>query len=222
MPLIVLEGLDGAGKSTQLTKLQELLRTKGMAYEYLHFPRFDAPFYGDLIARFLRGELGEIDRVDPYIVALLYAGDRADAASLIHSWIDEGKYVILDRYVYSNIAFQGAKTPPEKLEALTRWILDFEFGYNRLPRPDVQIFMDVPFEFTRSRLCGQRKGDDRNYLNGANDIHEASLDFQRRVRDVYLACARRGDINIVDCADKSGAMLPPDAIFDLIRKQLSI
>ena len=109
MSLIVLEGLDGAGKSTQIDLLQQLLASRGLRYEYLHFPRFDAPIYGELIARFLRGELGAVDAVDPYVVALLYAGDRADAAPVIRRWLDEGKFVILDRYVYSNVAYQCAK-----------------------------------------------------------------------------------------------------------------
>ena len=108
MSLIVLEGLDGAGKSTQIDLLQQLLASRGLRYEYLHFPRFDAPIYGELIARFLRGELGAVDAVDPYVVALLYAGDRADAAPVIRRWLDEGKFVILDRYVYSNVAYQCA------------------------------------------------------------------------------------------------------------------
>ena len=94
---IVLEGLDGAGKSTQITKLKEMFNQRGVATEYLHFPRFDAPVYGDLIARFLRGDLGTIEGVNPYLVALLYAGDRADAANTINGWLAEGKVVIVDR-----------------------------------------------------------------------------------------------------------------------------
>lgn len=93
MALIVLEGLDGAGKSTQVNKLQQMLASCGIGYEYLHFPRFDAPVYGELIARFLRGELGEVGAVDPYIVALLYAGDRPNAAPMIRNWLDAGKCV---------------------------------------------------------------------------------------------------------------------------------
>ena len=77
---IVLEGLDGAGKSTQIRMLQELFARRGVACRYLHFPRFDAPVFGDLIARFLRGELGTVEAVDPYLVALLFAGDRGDPA----------------------------------------------------------------------------------------------------------------------------------------------
>ena len=106
---IVLEGVDGSGKSTQIAKLREMFAQKGIPTEYLHFPRFDAPYFGDLIARFLRGELGSIDQVDPYVVAMLYAGDRRDAAAMIRGWIGEGKVVICDRYVYSNIGYQCAK-----------------------------------------------------------------------------------------------------------------
>lgn len=100
---IVLEGLDGAGKSTQVQLLRRLLADRGVRSEYIHFPRFDAPVYGDLIARFLRGEFGGVDEVNPYLVALLYAGDRAEAASQIRQWLSEGRAVVLDRYVLSLI-----------------------------------------------------------------------------------------------------------------------
>ena len=88
---IVLEGVDGSGKSTQIANLRRMFAELGIESEYLHFPRFDAPYFGDLIARFLRGELGGVDQVDPYIVALLYAGDRADMAPQIRKWQEEGK-----------------------------------------------------------------------------------------------------------------------------------
>ena len=149
---IVLEGLDGAGKSTQIRMLQELFARRGVACRYLHFPRFDAPVFGDLIARFLRGELGTVEAVDPYLVALLFAGDRGDAAAEIRQWLASGEAVVLDRYVYSNVAFQCAKlSSEEERRALKRWILDTEYGYYRLPRPDVSLFLDVPFSFTERR-----------------------------------------------------------------------
>lgn len=87
---IVLEGLDGAGKSTQVRLLRRLLAERGVESEYVHFPRFDAPVYGELIARFLRGEFGGVGQVDPYLVALLFAGDRADFAPQIRQWLAGG------------------------------------------------------------------------------------------------------------------------------------
>ncbi len=217
MAFIVLEGLDGAGKSTQVRLLQQMLRARGAECEYLHFPRFDAPVYGELIARFLRGELGAVQQVNPYLVALLYAGDRADAAASIRGWLAEGKWVIADRYVYSNIGYQCAKVAdPAAKRALAEWILDLEYGKWNIPRPDASLFLDVPFSFTERKLAEQREGDDRSYLNGARDIHEASLELQRQVREVYLdAAAAHDDFFTVDCSER-GAMAAPEVIFSRI------
>lgn len=222
MPLIVLEGLDGAGKSTQLDLLRNLAANMGHQTEFLHFPRVETPVYGELIAGFLRGDFGGQDKVDPYMVALLFAGDRADAGAMLQEWLDEGKYVFLDRYVYSNVGYQCAKMcNPEKRKALKEWILDLEFEIYGIPRPDVSLFLDVPFRFTEQRLSEQREGKDREYLQGAQDIHESSLDLQRRVREVYLEAASTDPtLRIVDCGDAEGRMLPPDAIFKKILSNL--
>ena len=219
---IVLEGLDGAGKSTQIKKLQRLFEEQGKECAYLHFPRFDAPVYGDLIARFLRGEFGSAEEVNPYLVALIYAGDRADAARMIRQWLDEGKVVILDRYLYSNVGYQCAKLEAgEEREKLRRWILDLEYGYHQIPRPDLSLFLDVPFSFTARKLTEQREGDDRNYLQGGADIHEASLMLQQRVREVYLDCAREDEgLVVVDCSNEEGGMAAPDEIFEKIETLL--
>lgn len=219
---IVLEGLDGAGKSTQVRMLRRLFADRGAQSEYIHFPRFDSPVYGGLIARFLRGEFGGVGQVDPYLVALLFAGDRADAAPQIRRWIAEGKVVILDRYVYSNVGFQCAKLPAgEERDRLADWIVNLEFGHNALPRPDLSLFLDVPFSFTECKLSQTREGDDRDYLQGGQDIHEASLALQRDVRSVYLtAAAKDPSLRVVDCCDPAGAMDSPEGIFDRICAEL--
>ena len=212
---IVLEGVDGSGKSTQIANLQRMFAERGISTEYLHFPRFDAPYFGDLIARFLRGELGSIEQVDPYVVALLYAEDRRDAAKMIRGWIAEGKVVICDRYVYSNIGYQCAKMATvEEREKLRKWILSLEYDYFDVPRPDVSIFLDVPFAFTERKLTQEvRTGDDRDYLNGQKDIHEASLDLQRMVRNVYLSAAECDEnLHVVDCSTAEQAMAAPEVI----------
>ena len=220
---IVLEGLDGAGKSTQIRMLRQLFADRGVESEYVHFPRFDSPVYGQLIARFLRGEFGGVQEVDPYLVALIFAGDRADAAPQIRQWLAEGKAGGLDRYVYSNVGFQCAKLPAgEERDRLADWIVNLEFGHNALPRPDLSLFLDVPFAFTERKLSEVREGDDRDYLQGGQDIHEASLQLQQDVRSVYLASAAKDpSLRVVDCSDASGAMESPEGIFAKIRAELT-
>lgn len=219
---VVLEGLDGSGKSTQIKLLRDYLTREGVRYEYLHFPRMDAPVYGELIARFLRGEMGSNNTVDPYLIALIYAGDRKDAADMISRWLDQDYFVLVDRYVISNIAFQCAKiSSPEERQKLNDWILRLEYEYFKIPVPDLNIFLDVPFEFTKAQLTSERAGTDRTYLNGTKDIHEDDLSFQKRVREVYLSLgARQENFTAIDCSSKDGKVLPPEEIFSKIIKKI--
>jgi len=221
MGLIVIEGLDGAGKSTQINRLNEYLTECRFRCRQLHFPRTGSPVYGELIARFLRGELGDIHQVSPYLVALIYAGDRADFKPTLESWLDMGDMVLLDRYVYSNVAYQCAKTGnEEESRALRDWILHLEFEYYQLPKPDLNIFLDVPFMFTRQKLTNSREGGERQYLRGKKDIHEADLDFQERVRQSYLSMSNRDDFVKIDCSD-GDTILSVDKIFNNILNVLN-
>ena len=217
--LIVMEGLDGAGKSTQVKKLKEYLAQRCGELEYIHFPRYDAPVYGDLISRFLRGDFGSNEQVHPQLVALLFAEDRHGAAPAIRQALRDGKTVLLDRYVYSNIAYQCAKLKdPKERERLRDWIFDTEYGVFDLPVPDLNLFLDVPIGFVRKSLSQERIGNDRDYLEGAQDIHEASIAFQQDVRSIYVAQTRLDRHFLrIDCADAAGEMLPPDAIFAKVR-----
>ncbi len=220
MKLFVIEGVDGAGKSTQLNLLKDFFSEKGYKCEYLHFPRTESPYFGELIARFLRGEFGSLNDVDPYLVAMIYAGDRKDASELINEWLNNGKIVLLDRYTYSNIAYQCAKLNDiHEQEKLLKWILSLEFDHFSIPRPDLNIFLDVPFAFTEKKLLNARTGNDRSYLNGSRDIHEESLVFQKKVRDIYLKVAKSDKrLAVVDCSSSSGSMLQPVEIFRMIVK----
>lgn len=217
--LVVLEGLDGAGKSTQVKKLRTYLESIFGSIEYIHFPRYDAPVYGDLISRFLRGDFGSNETVHPQLVALLFAEDRHGAAPQMKQALSEGRTVLLDRYVYSNIAYQCAKIKDaEEASDLREWIFNTEYGNFGLPRPDLNLFLDVPIGFVESKLKNQRGGADREYLEGGQDIHEADMDFQKKVRDIYREqCGRDPRFIRIDCADADGEMLPPGAIFDKIK-----
>ena len=218
--LVVLEGLDGAGKSTQVKKLRAYLEKMCPELEYVHFPRYDAPVYGDLISRFLRGDFGSNETVHPQLVALLFAEDRHGAAPQMKATLARGGSVLLDRYVYSNIAYQCAKlSDPEEREDLRKWILTTEYSDFGLPKPDLNIFLDVPIAFVESRLESARTGSDREYLHGSQDIHEADIEFQKQVQAIYR---RQVDLDPdfirIDCSDETGEMLPPDRIFEKVKK----
>lgn len=217
--LVVLEGLDGAGKSTQVKKLRQYLEEVFGNLEYIHFPRYDAPVYGELISRFLRGDFGSNEAVHPQLVALLFAEDRHGAAPEMKRTLQAGGTVLLDRYVYSNIAYQCAKLKSaEEADDLREWIFNTEYGQFDLPVPDLNIFLDVPIGFVESKLKSLRGGADREYLEGAQDIHEADIQFQIKVRDIYRKqCERDPKFIRIDCSDENGQMLPPDAIFAKIK-----
>mgnify|MGYP003503883471 FL=1 len=217
--LTVLEGLDGAGKSTQVKKLRAYLESLDGNLEYIHFPRYDAPVYGDLISRFLRGDFGANDAVHPQLVALLFAEDRHGAAPLMKKVLEQGGNILLDRYVYSNIAYQCAKLKDaDEAAALRDWIFETEYGNFELPKPDLNIFLDVPIAFVESKLKSQRGGADRDYLEGAQDIHEADIEFQKRVREIYRQqCEIDPKFIRIDCSDDYGQMLPPDEIFAKVK-----
>ena len=217
--LFVIEGLDGAGKSTQVRLLRKYLESVSGELEYIHFPRYDSPVYGELISRFLRGDFGSINAVHPQLVALLYAEDRHGAAPELRKSLQEGRPILLDRYVYSNIAYQCAKIDdPNEREALRKWIDDTEYGDFGLPRPDLNLFLDVPIGFVEKKLTADRKGENREYLAGSRDIHEADINFQKKVRDVYLRqCEVDPKFERIDCSGPDGTMLPPDKIFAKIK-----
>ncbi|MFO7879620.1 MAG: dTMP kinase [Bacteroidota bacterium] len=222
MKFLVIEGLDGSGKSTQVQLLKQWLEDNNQPYEYLHFPRTDSPVYGELVARFLRGELGRNEDVNPYLVALLFAGDQASAADSIERWKAENKFVLVDRYVYSNIAYQSAKFDSEKDQTeLMNWIIKTEFDHFKIPVPDLSLYLKVPVDFVKNRLTSRRTGSEREYLKGKNDIHEADIEFQLKVRQMYQTIAEKIDnLHILDCSDQFGNMMPAEDIFQRMIEHL--
>jgi len=223
--LIVLEGTDGAGKSTQLELIKKHLKSKRLTYDYLHFPMYGHNEFSEVIAKFLRGEFGGVDDVNPFFVANIYAMDRFLFLPELSLKLKENDVVLLDRYVFSNMAFQAGKFDKEKdpksWDSIIDWIDKFEFEFLELPYPDLTIFFDVPMEVVKERLSQERKGSDRDYLKGKQDIHEADLEFQKRVRDTYLALYTEEDYedyHIVPCAeplmDKSWDVFSPDKLFN--------
>ena len=219
----VLEGLDGSGKTTQIELLTQYYKTQAIPFETIHFPRLGAGYYGDLIAAYLRGAWKTFGSIPPKVLALLFAGDRQEHIHLINNWLAEGKIVLADRYVYSNIAYQSAKCQDLKAKLeLKKWIIDFEYGYHALPRPRLSIYLDVPFSSIKKNLKIQRQGADRAYLKDKKDVHEADLSLQERVHNEFLNLVKtEGDFYKVKCYGKDNHFLNTKSINLAIRKVLA-
>ena len=140
---IVLEGIDGSGKRTQLDALAGEFSRRGVAFAQISFPNYSG-FYGKLVAQFLNGEFGSLAAVDPHFSALLYAGDRLESKPEIESALAAGNVVLADRYVASNLAHQGARVPREKRGNFLAWLKQLEYEVHALPVEDLVIYLRVP------------------------------------------------------------------------------
>ena len=221
--IVVIEGLDGAGKSTQIELLKTKFEAMKIDYKYIHFPMLNQGQYGKLIAEFLRGEYGAIKDVHPKLVAVLFANDRKEHIEKVNHWLSDGYCVLMDRYVNSNIAFQCAKLEDiSEKEQLKKWILDFEYNYNKLPLPAVSFFLNVSFDVISKSLSNERSGDEREYLQGKQDIHEKSLTLQKNVHEEYLKMlTEQNNFISIDCCNENHHLLNPETINSMIFDNLN-
>ncbi|HRC32203.1 MAG TPA: dTMP kinase [Bacteroidia bacterium] len=219
---IAIEGLDGAGKSTQIALLIKFFEQHNCKTKFIHFPRSGVGVYGELIAKFLRGEFGNVGDVHPQLVALLFARDRIDFAPQMLQWIDDGYYVLVDRYVLSNIAYQCAKLKDETEKNILRdWILNYEFQLYKIPQPELSIYLDVPFTFTQTSLSTKRTGNERDYLQGKEDIHESDFSFQASVKKEYdIITQSYPNIASITCYDDENKMLSVEEIHTQIIERI--
>ena len=219
--LVAFEGLDGSGKSTQVNLLLKLLEQERVKHEHISFPRTSEPGYGEAIGMFLRGEFGVAESANPYLIAALFAGDRAGAKPILDDWLSKGRLVLVDRYFYSNLAFQSAKLSNSKERQHFRaWIRRIEFEYHRIPDPDVTFFFDVPFDFVRANIR-KRPKERRSYLNGLVDVHESDLALQERVALEYRSFgAKDHSFCTISCATAAGQMRSPQNVHQEILRML--
>lgn len=180
--LVAIEGIDGSGKGTQASRLRDTLRQQGLRVELLSFPRYRETEFGRKIGDFLNGRFGSLDQANPFLVALLFAGDRLESRSHLRRVLAENDIVICDRFVASNVAHQGAKRDGDERQELVDWILTVEHGIHELPRPDLTIYLDVPVAWA-TRLIALKA--QRTYTDKAADLQEADANYLQRVADVY-------------------------------------
>ncbi len=213
MPLrgkfIALEGIDGSGKHTQIEMLSRELKDRGIDHACVSFPRYEG-FFGRLVARFLNGEFGPLSRVDAHLSALLYAGDRFEARLELEAMLDQGKLVLADRYIGSNLAHQTARVAPAGQKEFLSWLEDLEYRIYGLPKEDLVVLLRLPAGEAR-RLVGKKAV--RRYTRRRRDIQEANLVHLKAAARVYDLLARKPNWVPIDClAPKSRRLLPPEVV----------
>lgn len=203
--LIVIEGTDGAGKTTQAKLLLDYLKNHKIPSAYISFPRYRESLWADMITRYLLGEFGKIDEVDPYVASVLYAGDRLTAAPQIQKWLAEGKVVVCNRYVPSNIGHMGAKMNQDERAKYVRWLEKLEYEENGIPKEDLVILLQVDPKISKVLMKKRTP-----------DIHETNLKYQEEVYKVYdqMAGKRKNWVKII-CA-KNGKISKPAEINKLV------
>src|ERR1035437_36370 len=207
--LIALEGIDGSGKRTQLDLLAHELDARGLATLRISFPRYES-FFGKLVARYLNGEFGSLETVDPHLSALLYAGDRLEAKGDLESALAAGTIVLADRYIGSNLAHQTERVPPEHRDEFLAWLKHLEYGLYGLPVEDMVVYLRVP-AVEAQRLVGMKPA--RAYTSRRHDIQEADVSHLERTALLYDRLATEPNWTRIDCTNAvSGALFSPEEI----------
>jgi dTMP kinase len=210
---VVIEGIDGSGKRTQLELLAHALSERGISVEQISFPNYSG-FFGKLVARFLNGEFGALEEVDPHFSALLYAGDRLESKPKLDAALAAGKTLLADRYIGSNLAHQTARIPAEKRAEFTAWLRQLEYGIYGLPAEDLVLYLRVPVEQAH-RLIGEKAA--RDYTTRQRDLQEANWSHLETAAGVYEELARQPNWATIECADSvTGSLRTPAAIHEQI------
>lgn len=211
--LVVIEGTDGSGKSTQMSLLCSRLDSGGVDYHVLDFPRYDKPS-GVLAKMYLNGEFGSDPRsVNPYVASSFYAVDRI--VSYLQDWrgiYESGKLIISDRYTTSNATHNGSKFPPEERASFFKWLFEYEYGYLGLPCPDLTLLLDMPVDCAMSLMSGRER---------ERDIHETDSAYLELCRESALQAAELYGWKVVSCAENGRVRTKEDIneeIYKIIRE----
>ena len=186
--IIVIEGADACGKSTQAKILSAHLKKQGKSVRLISFPRYEE-FFGSLVEGHLRGKFGNPHELPTEFCTLLYSLDRYQMLNEIKNALKEGKILIMDRYIQSNLAFQTAKfTNPAEQDSFLQWMQIVE---SRMPKADIVIFLEMPIEISQKLMKKEKK---------KADLHESNILYQKRVIAIYERLARSGNWLQIKCA----------------------
>ncbi len=206
---IAIEGIDGSGKRTQIELLSRALDARGVAHVRYSFPRYESSF-GRVVARYLNGEFGRLEAVDAHFSALLFAGDRFEAKAELEAALAEGKTILTDRYIGSNLAHQTARVGSQRREEFLTWLKRLEYGIYGLPAEDLVIYLRLP-ALEAHHLVGLKLA--RDYTTLQRDLQEADLKHLEQAALVYDRLATEPNWVTIECFDAATHELrPPEAV----------
>lgn len=200
--LIVIDGLDGSGKTTQFELLKKHFDKEGLDYKAISFPDYNQPS-STLVKMYLSGEFSEnADEVNAYAASSFYAVDRYASYKLF--WerdYHEGKVIVASRYVSSNAIHQMVKLSEDEWDNYLEWLLDYEYSKMGLPKPCMTIFLDMPVEISQKLLDKRYEG-----TSSGKDIHEANVAYLLRCRATALYAADKFGWEVIECSDGQKAL----------------
>ena len=206
--LIVIDGGDGAGKKTQTRLLVEKLKAEGKEVETLDFPQYGENTFGGLLRECLHGKRGDFLNIDPRIASTLYAADRFESKEKIEGWLSEGKLVILDRYVSSNMLHQGGKIEDTtEREEFLGWLDKVEHEVFSVPRPDLIIYCSLN---PKKRV--ELLENEARVTGVATDLPEKDLAHQEMADKVAEQVASLNNWHTVKCDNENGELRTPEDI----------
>lgn len=209
--LIIIEGLDGSGKSTQVALLEKYFNDINVSYKKIKLPDYDSPS-STLVNMYLSGEFGKnANDVNAYAAGAFYAVDRF--ASFRLNWkkdYDNDILILADRYATSNSIYQMEKIEESKWDEYLDWSADFEYNKIGIPKPDLVIYLDMPIKISQRLMTSRYNGDE-----GKKDVHEANVEFLNKCRNSALYAAKKQDWKVVECSDGANP-LPIDVIHNKI------
>ena len=203
--LIAIEGIDGSGKRTQVSLLEKALTAGGHSVYSTGFPQYDS-WFGKMVGQFLNGDFGALESVDPHFSALLYAGDRFEAKFRLETALNQGKVVLADRYIGSNLAHQTARVSAEDRPAFVTWIEHLEYNIYNLPRETLVLYLQVPARQAQE-LVGRKSA--RSYTKVKQDLLEANLHHLEDASAMYNQLSRRPNWATIRCFDETRRAMRP-------------
>jgi len=215
---IVIDGTDGSGKETQSKILIRRLKRKGYKVALIHFPQYGKKSAG-AVEEYLNGKYGTAREVGPYRASIFYAIDRYDGSFKIREWLKQGKVVIADRYVASNMGHQGGKIKnSKKRKEYLNWLYNLEFNIFKIPKPDLNIILHVEAEIAQ-KLANRRKSH-KSISSRKRDIHEADLEHLKNAERVYLEIAQSyPGFTLIECT-RDGQIMNIEDIHQMIWKKV--